>query len=254
MVMQTPFIVVATCSALLAIPQTTRQTPAVEILMTVEARRVSGATWSEQTAQVIAALFPKAIAQLRYVTDGRGVRNDISGGYYGLADGATRVVKPNDDTIYVLDHGDKTFYLVSPQPFGGKSTAPLIDINKTNETKTVAGMRATRVTVRYSQTVDTSSVAPTGVTAKPVAATIEQWCTNSITVPRAMLGMMDVVQRLAKSGDVSYSGVCRLPLESYVTISVLPGVEIVTKTLSIRKTSASEADFTIPPDYARRAR
>ena len=222
----------------------------IQLVVTVEARRLAGADVSEQIARIIQTLLPGGRADVTYVTDGKAVRGTPSASVFGFEAGVVKLVPAGSVDVYSLNTGNRTYKVVSgnAKPFN----APVkFHLQPTGRTKTMLGLNARQVTGWLR--VDPPSFPGEQQHISEVRADIDNWCTSTITIPPAMSRMMDIVTRIAGGPpDVQYAGTCPLALQSSVRVSVLPGYEIVSTVTSLRHLAQIPPDtFQIPAGYRR---
>ncbi len=219
------------------------------LVVKVEARATG--VPSEQIGRIVAGLLPNTTATVEYVTDGRAVRSTISGGLFGFTDGTVRLAPTDRRPVYVLNPHSRTYYIAGDVPFSGQSRQPGISFKPTDVFRNILGYRVQKVTASYRQTVEVPAASGAGRSEmKEVSAEIENWCTGAVTVPAAMVTMMDLTQRLSSGGALQYRLACPLALESVFSLSVLPDFDFISTTQSISKVSGEPAGaFEIPPGY-----
>jgi hypothetical protein len=219
----------------------------VEVIVKVEARRLAGHDATEQSIRVMESQMPDGAAEVRYVTDGQAVRSTMSGRAFGLGPDTVRLVPHGSQDLYLLNPASGTYsrQAAGSRPFSGQK--PEFHFQATATTRTILGYRARQVTGSYRVALPPFPGQRQYVEEMRLA--IENWCTSILDIPVAMTRMMDVTRRLV-GPDVEYHRACPLALQSTVTMSVLPGFEIVSTVTSIRRLSQFPGDmFRVPTDY-----
>ncbi len=222
----------------------------IEVVVKVEARRLSGQDVTEQTTRIIESQLPAEGAEIKYLTDGQAVRSTISGRMFGFDDGTVRLVPRGSSDVYVLNPRDRTYQLMPANRTPFSRQKPEFHFESTRQFKEILGYNARRLTAWYR--VEAPPFPGQHQYVHEVRADIDDWCVSTIKVPAAMTRMMDVAQRLVGGADVEYSRACPLTLESSVKTSVLHGYEIVSKTRSIRRLPRIPPEtFRLPDGYRR---
>jgi hypothetical protein len=226
----------------------------VEMVVKLEAQRIAGQDVSEQTLRILESELPSGGAEVRYITDGQAVRSTLSGRMFGFEDGTVRLAPPGSSDLQVLNPKDRT-YRLRPQDarlFAGQKRD--FDFQRSGKVKTILGEKTYLVTGRIR--VNAAPIPGASVqVVHEVGADIQNWCTSSVRVPVAMAKMIDMARNLVGSGDprfAEYQEACPLALQSATKLSLFPGFELVSTTLSIRRLSqVPPATFQLPAGYQR---
>jgi hypothetical protein len=226
----------------------------VEMVVKVEARRISGQDVSEQTLRIIESQLPGGSAQVRYITNGKAVRSTLSGRMFGLEDGTVKLVAHDSSDIQVVNPKDRTYRLApqDPRMFVGQKCE--FEFHRSGNVKTILGQKAYQVIGRIR--VDVPPIPGASVqVVHEVRADIDNWCTSSVRVPAAMAKMIDMASRLVGSDDprfAPYHATCPLALHSAAKMSLYPGFELVSTTQSLsRLPQIPPGTFQLPAGYQR---
>jgi hypothetical protein len=196
-------------------------------------------------------LTPDGPVDIQYLIAGEQSRAEVKGRLATLPSGSIVLQKVGEDTIRVVNPGNKTWYEIpANQNLGALLGTPDVAIEPAGEKATIAGQRADRF--RFKETLHVP--VPEGVSLPPdfpsdVQLTGDLWSTDAYagsgytTVFRTLQAFAAIpgVEALTAGG--------RFPLRIALRSSIMPGYEIRTEVIAIGPVPADASLFTIPAGY-----
>ena len=196
-------------------------------------------------------LTPEGPVDIHYVIAGDQTRADVQGRLATLPKGSVVIQKMGDDTIRVINPGNRTWYEIpANQNLGVLLAAPDVTIEPTGETATIAGHRAERF--RFTQQLRVP--APEGTALPPdfpqtVDLSGDLWSTDAFA-GGGYAGVFRTLQAFAAiPGVEALTAGGRFPLRIALRSSIMPGYEIRSEVTQIGPIRAEPGLFDIPRGY-----
>ena len=196
-------------------------------------------------------LTPEGPVDIQYIIAGEQTRADVQGRLATLPRGSVVLQKMGDESIRVINPGNKTWYEIpASQNLGVLLGTPDVTIEPTGETATIAGQRAQRF--RFSETLRVP--VPEGTTLPPefpteIQLTGDLWSTDAYS-GAGYAGVFKTLQAFAAiPGVEALTAGGRFPLRIALRSPVMPGYEIRSEVTSIGPATAEASLFTVPSDY-----
>jgi len=196
-------------------------------------------------------LTPEGPVDIQYIIAGEQTRADVQGRLATLPRGSVVLQKMGDESIRVINPGNKTWYdIPASQNLGVLLGTPDVTIEPTGETATIAGQRAQRF--RFSETLRVP--VPEGTTLPPefpteIQLTGDLWSTDAYS-GAGYAGVFKTLQAFAAiPGVEALTAGGRFPLRIALRSPVMPGYEIRSEVTSIGPATAEASLFTVPSDY-----
>lgn len=196
-------------------------------------------------------LTPDGAVDIHYVIAGDQTRADVQGRLATLPKGSVVIQKMGDDTIRVINPGNRTWYEIpANQNLGVLLAAPDVTIEPTGETARIAGHRAERF--RFTQQLRVP--APEG-TALPtdfpqtIDLSGDLWSTDAFA-GAGYAGVFRTLQAFAAiPGVEALTAGGRFPLRIALRSSIMPGYEIRSEVTQIGPVTAEPSQFEVPRGY-----
>ena len=196
-------------------------------------------------------LTPEGPVDIQYVIAGDQTRADVQGRLATLPRGSVVLQKMGDESIRVMNPGNKTWYEIpASQNLGVLLGTPDVTIKPTGETATIAGQRAERF--RFNETLHVP--VPEGTSLPPefpkdIQLTGDLWSTDAYS-GSGYAGVFKTLQAFAAiPGVEALTAGGRFPLRIALRSPVMPGYEIRSEVVSIGPATADPSRFSIPSDY-----
>jgi Domain of unknown function (DUF4412) len=196
-------------------------------------------------------LTPEGPVDIHYLIAGDQTRADVQGRLATLPRGSVVLQKMGDETIRVLNPGNKTWYEIPvSQNLGVLLGTPDVTIEPTGETKTIAGQRAERF--RFTETLHVPI--PEGTTLPPdfprdLQLTGDLWSTDAYA-GAGYAGVFKTLQAFAAiPGVEALTAGGRFPLRIALRSTIMPGYEIRSEVMAIGPATPEAALFTVPSGY-----
>ena len=196
-------------------------------------------------------LTPEGAVDIDYVISGDQTRADVRGRLATLPKGSIVIQKMGDETIKVINPGNKTWYEISAsQNLGVLLGTPDVTIEPTAEKATIAGQRADRF--KFTQVLNVP--VPEGTTLpadfpKTIELTGDLWSTDAYS-GAGYAGVFKTLQAFAAiPGVEALTAGGRFPLKIALRSPIMPGYEIRSEVTSIGPATADAAMFTVPAGY-----
>jgi hypothetical protein len=196
-------------------------------------------------------LTPEGAVDIHYVIAGDQTRADVQGRLATLPRGSVILQKMGDESIRVLNPGNKTWYEIpASQNLGVLLGTPDVSIEPTGEKATIAGQRAERF--RFSETLHVP--VPEGTSLPPqfpsdIQLTGDLWSTDAFA-GAGYAGVFKTLQAFAAiPGVEALTAGGRFPLRIVLRSPVMPGYEIRSEVMSIAPALPAASGFAIPSDY-----
>ncbi len=196
-------------------------------------------------------LTPGGAVEIDYTIVGDQTRADVKGQLATLPKGSAVLQKVGDETIRVMNPGNKTWYEIpASQNLGALIGTPDVTVEPAGETLTIAGKRAARF--RFHETLHVP--VPEGVSLPPdfpkdIELTGDLWSTDEY----AGAGYAAVFKTLqafaAIPGVEALTAGGRFPLRINLRSPVMPGYEIRSEVTTIGPAAADASLFTVPAGY-----
>jgi hypothetical protein len=196
-------------------------------------------------------LTPEGPVDIHYTIAGDRTRAAVDGRLATLPRGSVVLQTMGEDTIRVINPGNKTWYEIpANQNLGVLLGTPDVTIEPTTETATIAGQRAARF--RFSETLRVP--VPEGAALPPdfpadLHLTGDLWSTDAYS-GAGYAGIFQTLQAFAAiPGVAALTAGGRFPLKIALRSSIMPGYEIRSEVTRIGPVAADAASFTIPDGY-----
>ena len=196
-------------------------------------------------------LTPDGPVDIQYVIAGDQTRADVQGRLATLPKGSIVMQKMGEETIRVVNPGNKTWYEIpANQNLGVLLAAPDVAIEPTGEKTTIAGQRAERFRFRQQLRVPL----PEGTPLPPdFPQTLELigdlWSTDAFA-GASYAGVFKTLQAFAAiPGVEALTAGGRFPLKIALRSSIMPGYEIRSDVTAIGPVTADASLFTVPDGY-----
>jgi len=196
-------------------------------------------------------LTPEGPVDIQYIIAGEQTRADVQGRLATLPRGSVVLQKMGDESIRVINPGNKTWYEIpANQNLGVLLGTPDVTIEPTGETATIAGQRAQRF--RFNETLRVP--VPEGTTLPPefpteIQLTGDLWSTDAYS-GAGYAGVFKTLQAFAAiPGVEALTAGGRFPLRIALRSPVMPGYEIRSEVTSIGPATAEASLFAVPSDY-----
>jgi hypothetical protein len=196
-------------------------------------------------------LAPDGAVDIHYTIAGDQTRAEVQGRLATLPKGSVVLQKMGDETIRVLNPGNKTWYEIpANQNLGVLLGTPDVTIEPTREKTTIAGQRADRF--RFRQTLRVPL--PEGTTLPPdfpkeIDLSGDLWSTDAYT-GTGYAGVFKTLQAFAAiPGVEALTAGGRFPLKIALRSSIMPGYEIRSEVTAIGPAPLDPAMFTVPAGY-----
>ena len=196
-------------------------------------------------------LTPEGPVDIQYVIAGEQTRADVQGRLATLPKGSVVMQKMGDETIRVVNPGNKTWY-ESPanQNLGVLLATPDVTIEPTGEKATIAGQRAERF--RFSQQLRVPVAEGTALPAEfPQTLDLsgDLWSTDAFA-GASYAGVFKTLQAFAAiPGVEALTAGGRFPLRIALRSSVMPGYEIRSEVITIGPVKADAELFEVPRGF-----
>jgi hypothetical protein len=196
-------------------------------------------------------LTPDGPVDIHYLIAGHETRADVQGRLATLPKGSIVIQKMGDDTIRVLNPGNRTWYEIpANQNLGVLLAAPDVTIEPTGEKATIAGHRAERF--RFTQQLRVPT--PEGTALPPdfpqnLELSGDLWSTDAFA-GAGYAGVFRTLQAFAAiPGVEALTAGGRFPLRIALRSSVMPGYEIRSEVTQIGPVTAEPSQFAVPAGY-----
>lgn len=196
-------------------------------------------------------LTPDGPVDIQYVIAGDQTRADVQGRLATLPRGSVVIQKMGDETIRVLNPGNKTWYEIpANQNLGVLLGAPDVSIEPTGDRATIAGHRAERFRFRQQLRVPV----PEGTALPPdfpqnLELSGDLWSTDAFA-GAGYAGVFKTLQAFAAiPGVEALTAGGRFPLRIALRSTIMPGYEIRSEVVQIGPTAAEASQFEVPRGY-----
>jgi hypothetical protein len=196
-------------------------------------------------------LTPEGPVDIQYVIAGEQTRADVQGRLAALPKGSVVIQKMGDQTIRVLNPGNRTWYEIpTNQNLGVLLGTPDVTIEPTGEKATIAGHRAERF--RFTQVLRIPL--PEGTALPPhfpqdLQLSGDLWSTDAFA-GASYAGVFRTLQAFAAiPGVEALTAGGRFPLRIALRSPVMPGYEIRSEVTTIGPITAEPAQFEVPRGY-----
>ena len=196
-------------------------------------------------------LTPDGPVDIQYLIAGDQTRADVQGRLATLPKGSVVIQKIGDETIRVLNPGNKTWYEIpANQNLGVLLAAPDVTIEPTTEKATIAGHRAERF--RFTQALRVplaeGTVLPPDFP-QDLRLSGDLWSTDAFSGAN-YAGVFRTLQAFAAiPGIEALTAGGRFPLKIALRSSIMPGYEIRSEVTTIGPATIEPAQFAIPAGY-----
>ena len=196
-------------------------------------------------------LTPEGPVDIQYVIAGEHTRADVQGRLATLPKGSIVLQKMGDETIRVLNPGNKTWYEIpANQNLGMLLAAPDVTIEPTGEKATIAGQRAERF--RFSQQLRVPVAEGTALPQdfpQTLDLSGDLWSTDAFA-GATYAGVFKTLQAFAAiPGVEALTAGGRFPLRIALRSSIMPGYEIRSEVVTIGPVAVDPAQFAVPAGY-----
>ena len=196
-------------------------------------------------------LTPEGPVDIQYVIAGDQTRADVQGRLATLPKGSVVLQKMGDETIRVVNPGNKTWYEIpANQNLGVLLGTPDVTIEPTGEKATIAGHRAERF--RFTQQLRVP--VPEGTTLPPdfpqnLELSGDLWSTDAFA-GAGYAGVFKTLQAFAAiPGVEALTAGGRFPLRIVLRSSIMPGYEIRSEVTAIGPVTAEASQFEVPRGF-----
>ena len=196
-------------------------------------------------------LAPDGPVDIHYTIAGDQTRAEVQGRLATLPKGSVVLQKMGEDTIRVLNPGNRTWYEIpANQNLGVLLGTPDVTIEPTTEKATIAGQRADRF--RFRQTLRVPL--PEGSTLPPdfpkeIDLSGDLWSTDAYS-GTGYAGVFKTLQAFAAiPGVEALTAGGRFPLKIALRSSIMPGYEIRSEVTAIGPAPLDPAMFAVPAGY-----
>jgi hypothetical protein len=196
-------------------------------------------------------LTPGGAVSIVYTIAGDETRAEVQGQLATLPRGSIVLQRLGEDTIRVVNPGNKTWYEIpASQNLGALLGAPDVTLEPADEHLTIAGHRADRF--RFRETLRVPM--PEGVSLPPdfpadIQLSGDLWSTDEYA-GGAYAGVFKTLQAFAAiPGVEALTAGGRFPLRIALRSPVMPGYEIRSEVTSIGPASAEASQFAVPAGY-----
>ena len=196
-------------------------------------------------------LTPEGAVDIVYTIAGDQTRADVQGRLATLPKGSIILQRLGDETIRVLNPGNKTWYEIpASQNLGALLGTPDVTVEPAGEKGTIAGHKADRFRFREVLHVPV----PEGVSLPPdFPADIELqgdlWSTDEYSGPSYAAVFKTLQAFAAIPGVEALTAGGRFPLRIVLRSNVMPGYEIRSDVTAIGPAAAGASVFAVPAGY-----
>ena len=196
-------------------------------------------------------LTPDGAVTIDYVIAGDRSRAEVKGRLATLPQGSIVLQRIGEDTIRVLNPGNKTWYEIpANQNLGTLLGTPDVTVEPAREQTTIAGQTAERF--RFRETLHIP--VPEGSTLPPdfpkdLDLSGDLWSTDAFS-GSAYTAVFRTLQAFAAiPGIEALTAGGRFPLRVALRSSIMPGFEIRSEVTAVSAASPDAATFAVPRDY-----
>jgi hypothetical protein len=196
-------------------------------------------------------LTPEGPVDIEYVIAGEQTRADVQGRLATLPKGSVVMQKMGDETIRVVNPGNRTWYEIpANQNLGVLLAAPDVAIEPTGEKATIAGHRAERFRFRQQLRVPV----PEGTALPPdfpqqLELSGDLWSTDAFA-GASYAGVFKTLQAFAAiPGVEALTAGGRFPLRIALRSRIMPGYEIRSEVTAIGPAAAAPSQFEVPRGF-----
>lgn len=196
-------------------------------------------------------LTPSGAVDIDYIIAGDQTRAEVKGQLATLPKGTIVLQRLGDDTIRVVNPGNKTWYEIpANQNLGALLGTPDVTMEPAGETATIAGHRADRY--RFHETLHVP--VPEGVSLPPefpkdIDLNGDLWSTDEFAGASYAAVFKTLQAFAAIPGVEALTAGGRFPLRIALRSPVMPGYEIRSDVTSIGPATADASLFTVPAGY-----
>jgi len=196
-------------------------------------------------------LTPEGPVDIQYVIAGDQTRADVQGRLATLPKGSVVIQKMGDETIRVVNPGNKTWYEIpANQNLGVLLGTPDVTIEPTGEKATIAGQRAERF--RFTQVLRIPLAEGTALPSdfpKDLQLSGDLWSTDAFA-GASYAGVFKTLQAFAAiPGVEALTAGGRFPLRIALRSPVMPGYEIRSEVVQIGPVNPEASHFEVPRGY-----
>lgn len=196
-------------------------------------------------------LAPDGPVDIDYLVAGESMRADVHGRLATLPRGSIVLQRAGDDTLRVLNPGNKTWFeLPTDQNMGAVLGAPDVQLEPTSETATIVGQRAQRF--RFTETLRLPTLE--GVSLPPdfpreLQFSGDLWSTDAFSGPGYAAIFRTLQSFAAVPGIEVLTAGGRVPLRLHLRSAFMAGYEVRSEMTAIGPAQVDVSRFEIPSDY-----
>ena len=198
-------------------------------------------------------LTPEGPVDIEYTIAGNETRAEVLGRLATLPKGSVVLQRAGEDTIRVVNPGNKTWYEIpASQNLGALLGTPDVTVEPTRDKLTIAGHRAERFTFRETLHVPV----PEGVSLPPefpkdIDLGGDLWSTDDFAGGSYETVFKTLQAFAAIPGVEALTAGGRFPMRLALRSSVMPGYEIRSDVTSIGPASVDPSLFAVPDGYVK---